>query len=53
LASDFGTLASPHANRAPDTAWITPEQLLDSPQTLRADPELPGFVLDRVPVWRP
>jgi Uma2 family endonuclease len=30
-----------------------PVHLLDAPQTLAADPELPGFVLDLVPVWRP
>jgi Uma2 family endonuclease len=28
-------------------------QLFDSPQTLAGDPELPGFVLDLEPVWRP
>lgn len=28
-------------------------QVLDNPQTLSGDPELPGFVLDLDPVWRP
>jgi hypothetical protein len=27
-------------------------QILDEPQTLAGDPELPGFVLDLEPVWR-
>jgi len=30
-----------------------PEQILDNPQTVSGDPELPGFVLDLEPVWRP
>jgi Uma2 family endonuclease len=30
-----------------------PVQILDNPQTLAGDPELPGFVLDLDPVWRP
>jgi Uma2 family endonuclease len=30
-----------------------PVQVLDSPPTLAGDPELPGFVLDLEPVWRP
>ena len=30
-----------------------PVQVLDNPQTLAGDPELPGFVLDLEPVWRP
>jgi Uma2 family endonuclease len=30
-----------------------PVQILDNPQTLAGDPELPGFVLDLEPVWRP
>jgi Uma2 family endonuclease len=30
-----------------------PVQVLDNPQTLAGDPELPGFVLDLQPVWRP
>jgi Uma2 family endonuclease len=30
-----------------------PVQVLDAPQTLSGDPELPGFVLDLEPVWRP
>jgi Uma2 family endonuclease len=29
-----------------------PEQILDQPQALAGDPELPGFVLDLEPVWR-
>jgi Uma2 family endonuclease len=28
-------------------------QVLDNPQTVSGDPELPGFVLDLKPVWRP
>jgi len=28
-------------------------QILDNPLTLAGDPELPGFVLDLEPVWRP
>ena len=28
-------------------------QVLDSPQTVNGDPELPGFVLDLEPVWKP
>jgi Uma2 family endonuclease len=28
-------------------------QVLDNPQTISGDPELPGFVLDLEPVWRP
>ncbi len=28
-------------------------QVLDNPQTISGDPELPGFVLDLDPVWRP
>jgi Uma2 family endonuclease len=28
-------------------------ELLDNPQTVSGDPELPGFVLDLEPVWRP
>ena len=28
-------------------------QLLDQPQNVGGDPELPGFVLDLEPVWRP
>lgn len=28
-------------------------QVLDNPQTVSGDPELPGFVLDLEPVWRP
>ncbi len=30
-----------------------PVQMLDNPQTVSGDPELPGFVLDLEPVWRP
>ncbi len=30
-----------------------PVQVLDNPQTISGDPELPGFVLDLEPVWRP
>jgi Uma2 family endonuclease len=30
-----------------------PVQVLDNPSTLAGDPELPGFVLDLEPVWRP
>jgi Uma2 family endonuclease len=30
-----------------------PPQVLDNPQTVSGDPELPGFVLDLEPVWRP
>ena len=30
-----------------------PAQVLDDPQTVSGDPELPGFVLDLEPVWRP
>lgn len=30
-----------------------PVQVLDNPQTVSGDPELPGFVLDLEPVWRP
>ena len=30
-----------------------PVQILDNPQSLAGDPELPGFVLDLDPVWRP
>src|SRR5207247_1407453 len=30
-----------------------PVQVFDNPQTLATDPELPGFVLDLEPVWRP
>jgi len=30
-----------------------PAQLIESPKTLSGDPELPGFVLDLEPVWRP
>jgi Uma2 family endonuclease len=30
-----------------------PVPVLDNPQTLSGDPELPGFVLDLEPVWRP
>ncbi len=30
-----------------------PVQALDNPQTISGDPELPGFVLDLEPVWRP
>jgi Uma2 family endonuclease len=30
-----------------------PVQVLDKPQTLAGDPELPGFVLDLEPVWQP
>ncbi len=30
-----------------------PVQVLDNPQTLAGDPELPGFMLDLEPVWRP
>ena len=29
------------------------ECLLDNPQTVSGDPELPGFVLDLEPVWQP
>ena len=28
-------------------------QVLDNPQTVNGDAELPGFVLDLEPVWRP
>ncbi len=28
-------------------------EVLDNPQTVNGDPELPGFVLDLDPVWRP
>jgi Uma2 family endonuclease len=30
-----------------------PVQILDNPATVSGDPELPGFVLDLEPVWRP
>jgi Uma2 family endonuclease len=30
-----------------------PAHVLDNPQTVKGDPELPGFVLDLEPVWRP
>ena len=30
-----------------------PVQVLDNPQTVSGDPELPGFVLDLEPVWQP
>jgi Uma2 family endonuclease len=30
-----------------------PVQVLDNPQSVSADPELPGFVLDLQPVWTP
>jgi Uma2 family endonuclease len=30
-----------------------PTEVLDNPQTVSGDPELPGFVLDLEPVWRP
>jgi Uma2 family endonuclease len=30
-----------------------PVQVLDNPQTLSGEPELPGLVLDLEPVWRP
>ena len=30
-----------------------PAQVLDNPQTVSGDPELPGFVLDLEQVWRP
>jgi Uma2 family endonuclease len=30
-----------------------PARVLDNPQTVSGDPELPGFVLDLEPVWRP
>ena len=30
-----------------------PVQVLDNPITVSGDPELPGFVLDLEPVWRP
>jgi len=30
-----------------------PVQILDNPQSASGDPELPGFVLDLDPVWRP
>jgi Uma2 family endonuclease len=30
-----------------------PVQVLDNPQTVSGDPELPGFILDLEPVWRP
>ncbi len=30
-----------------------PVQVLDNPQTVAGDPELPGFVLDLQPVWEP
>jgi Uma2 family endonuclease len=30
-----------------------PVLVLDNPQTVSGDPELPGFVLDLEPVWRP
>ena len=30
-----------------------PAQVLDNPQTVSGNPELPGFVLDLEPMWRP
>jgi len=30
-----------------------PVQVLDNSSTVSGDPELPGFVLDLEPVWRP
>lgn len=30
-----------------------PVQVLDNPQTITGDPELPGFALDLAPVWQP
>ena len=30
-----------------------PVQVLDQPATVSGDPELPGFLLDLDPVWRP
>lgn len=29
-----------------------PVQVLDNPQSISGDPELPGFLLDLEPVWR-
>jgi Uma2 family endonuclease len=30
-----------------------PAQVLDNPQSVNGDPEMPGFVLDLRPVWEP
>jgi Uma2 family endonuclease len=49
----LGWLIDPSKNQVHVYRPGQPVQVLDNPQTLAGDPELPGFVLDLEPVWRP
>jgi Uma2 family endonuclease len=49
----FGWLIIPDKKQVHVYRPGQPVQVLDNPQTVSGDPELPGFVLDLDPVWRP
>ncbi len=49
----FGWLIDPDRQQIHVYRPGQPVQVLDNPQTVSGDPELPGFVLDLEPVWRP
>lgn len=47
----LGWLIDPSTRRAEVYRPGQTPAILDSPTTLSADPELPGFVLDLAPTW--
>lgn len=51
--SKLGWLIDPEKKQVHVYRPGQPVQVHDNPQTVSGDPELPGFVLDLEPVWRP
>ena len=49
----LGWLIDPRKKQVHVYRPAQPVQVLDNPQTLSGDPELPGFALDLQPVWMP
>ena len=49
----LGWLVDPSTRRAHVCRPGRPVEVLDAPDALSGDPELPGFVLDLEPVWAP
>jgi Uma2 family endonuclease len=49
----LGWLINPRRNQVHVYRPGQPVEILDNPTTVAGDPELPGFVLDLDPIWRP
>jgi Uma2 family endonuclease len=51
--AQLGWLIDPLTRRVHVYLPQRPPELLEAPNTVSADPALPGFVLDLVPIWQP